>query len=138
MEHRVKQVFAGGIELPAEVGQVIHSGIPGTPIETLYQLDGILYFNGQAYQPRHKVELVTGTIALSNAQTIILINSATNCNIFLPIGVNDQVYRVRNIGAGLATFIPNGSNTVENAGSYQLKLTNAFDLVFYANNWYIL
>lgn len=138
MEHLSKQVFSGGIELPAEVGQVIRDGIPDSPLETLYQIDGILYFNGQAYQQKHKVELVTGTTVLTNVQTIILINSPGNCSIFLPAGVNDKVYRVKNIGAGQATFMPYGSNTVENAGSYQLKLMNAFDLVFYGNNWFVL
>ena len=138
MEYRNIPVFAGGIELPSGAGAAIGSGIPGTCIETLYQIDGILFFNGQAYQPRHKVELVTGTIALSLAQTIVLINSATNCNIFLPVGVDDQVYRVRNIGPGAVTFVGNGANTVEDASTFLLRTTNAFDLVFYGNNWYIL
>lgn len=85
-----------------------------------------------------KVEAITGTVALSDAQKIVLINSATDCNVFLPAGVTDTLYRLRNIGAGKVTLVPNGDDTIENATSYEILTVNAFDLIFYSGNWYIL
>jgi hypothetical protein len=84
-----------------------------------------------------RLEYITGTIVLSTAQNAAIIESPTDCNIFLPQGINNQKYRLRNVGAGKATFIPYGSDTIEKVTSYTLQTTNAFDLVFLNGNWYI-
>ena len=84
------------------------------------------------------VEYITGTTVFSAAQNAAIINSPTDCIIFLPPGTNDLIYRLRNVGTGKITFSANGSDTVEHQPTYTLLTTNAFDLVFYSGNWYIL
>ena len=122
----------------------------------IYRLEGVLYYEDSpltetavielvnalqaqidAKAPILNIEYLTGTSVLSDAQTAILINSVTDCNIFLPPGVNNRSYRIRNVGTGKVTFKPFGSNTVEKDSSYTLLTANAFDLAFYLNNWYI-
>lgn len=84
-----------------------------------------------------KVEYLTGTTVLSEAQNAAIIDSFADCNIFLPSGVNNLKYRLRNVGTGRVTFVPFGSDTVEKQPSYTLLSSNAFDLVFLNGNWYI-
>lgn len=84
-----------------------------------------------------RIEYLTGTTVLSTAQNAAIIDSLTDCNIFLPVGIDNQKYRLRNVGIGKATFVPNGSNTIEKQSSYLLLTSNAFDLVFLNNNWFI-
>lgn len=93
--------------------------------------------NLNAKAPKPHVTVITGTHVLSD-ESVILINSATDCDVFLPAGIDHTVYRIRNIGAGRITFRPFGTNVVEQNLTYTLLTTNAFDLIFYGNNWYIL
>lgn len=90
-----------------------------------------------AKAPKPHVTVITGTHVLSD-ESVILINSATDCDVFLPAGIDHTIYRIRNIGAGRITFRPFGTNVVEQNLTYILLTTNAFDLIFYGNNWYIL
>jgi len=116
-------------------------GIDSTPLtntDTLIQSLQKIQCQLNTKAPVLKIEYLTGTSVLSTAQTAIIINSATDCNVFLPPGVNNQSYRIRNVGPGKVSFKPNGMDTVENVSTYILLTTNAFDLVFYAGNWYIL
>jgi len=84
------------------------------------------------------INYVTGTTVLDNSSDIVIVNSPTNCTIFLPVISGTIAYRVKSIGAGRATLQPNGSDTVENQSSFNILTKNAFDLVSYSNNWYIL
>lgn len=83
------------------------------------------------------IEYLTGTTVLSEAQNAAIIDSVSDCNIFLPQGVNNLKYRLRNVGNGRVTFIPYGTDTIEKSTSYILLTENAFDLVFFNNNWFI-
>ena len=144
----VKQVLYldEGAVLGAGKGLVIGDGIPSVLTNVFYQSGGSLCWNGiniptqsdlSTKQDKPNVMLVTGTYTLSS-ENIVLINSETDCTIFLPPGVVNHFYRMRNIGPGRVTFMANGSNTIELASSYLLLTKNAFDLVFYSNNWYLL
>jgi len=117
---------------------LVQDGTQLTEADTLLQ--GLQKLQVQVNQksPILHVEYITGTTVLSAAQNAAIIDSATDCIIFLPPGVNDLIYRLRNIGIGNVTFSPNGSDTVEKQSTYLLLTTNAFDLVFYSGNWYIL
>ena len=84
------------------------------------------------------VTYITGTVVLDTNISILLINSVTNCTIFLPAASNNITYRVRNIGSGKVTLQPNISDTIEHLPVYTILTTNSFDLVSYSNNWYIL
>jgi len=135
-----------GATLAGGKGLAIGNGTPSVVTDTFYQVDSVLYWNGAAVPnqtamdlklDKPTVTLITGTHVLTN-ESIVLINSATDCAVFLPEGVDGKNYRMRNIGVGKITFMTSGANTVEGAVSYQLLTTNAFDLVFYSNNWYIL
>jgi hypothetical protein len=84
-----------------------------------------------------KVEYLTGTTVLSEAQNAAIIDSFADCNIFLPPGVDNLKYRLRNVGTGKVTFIPNGFDTIEKSSFYVLLTNNAFDLVFLNGNWFL-
>jgi len=84
------------------------------------------------------VTYLTGTSVLDESISIVIINSPINCTIFLPANANNISYRIRNVGPGRVTLQPNGSDTVERSSSFIVLTTNAFDLVCYSNNWYIL
>lgn len=90
-----------------------------------------------AKAPKPHVTVITGTHVLSD-ESVVLIDSATDCDVFLPAGIDHTIYRIRNIGAGRITFRANGINMVELNSIYTLLTMNAFDLIFYGNNWYIL
>lgn len=129
-----------GLSLASQLTGYV-TGIDGTQLtETDTLLQGFQKLQVQVNQksPILHVEYITGTTVLSAAQNAAIIDSATDCIIFLPPGVNDLIYRLRNIGTGSVTFSPNGSDTVEKQSTYLLLTTNAFDLVFYSGNWYIL
>lgn len=81
--------------------------------------------------------LVTGTTVLTN-ESIVLVDSATNCSIFLPAGTANRVFRLRNLAAGTVTIYPDGTETIEGAASFVVLTVNAFDLAFYGTNWYLL
>lgn len=84
-----------------------------------------------------KIEYLTGTTVLSQAQNAAIIDSFADCSIFLPPGVDNLKYRLRNVGTGRVTFVPNGSDTIEKSSSYILHTGNAFDLVFLNGNWFL-
>jgi hypothetical protein len=129
-----------GLSLASQLTGYV-TGIDDTQLtETDTILQGFQKLQVQVNQksPILHVEYITGTTVLSTAQNAAIIDSDTDCIIFLPPGVNDLIYRLRNIGTGSVTFIPNGSDTVEKQTTYLLLTTNAFDLVFYSGNWYIL
>jgi hypothetical protein len=89
-------------------------------------------------QRKPVVSHVTGTTVLDASTDILIINSVVNCDVFLPSISGNTSYRTKSIGSGIATLRPNGLNTVENLPSYSILTKNAFDLVSYSNNWYIL
>ena len=136
----INENFSGGLSLASVLtGYVL--GIDGS---VLVATDSILeafqklqvQVNNKARKP--DVVILTGTTVFDESLSIVLINSATNCTMFLPLGVNSMSYRIRNIGAGKVTFNSFNQDTVEGMLSYQLLTSNAFDLVFCSGNWYIL
>jgi hypothetical protein len=133
---------------PSNIGDIVLStpltGLTTTSDETpLSSLDQILIaFQKLQSQMLAKdnllrIEYLTGTTVLSNAQNAAIINSPIDCNIFLPKGINNQKYRLRNVGTGTVTFIPYSSDTIEKQTSYILLNSNAFDLVFFNGNWFL-
>lgn len=88
--------------------------------------------------PKPSALVVTGTTVLDSTTSVVLINSLNACSIFLPAGVNNLSFRIRNVGSGKVTLIPSGTDTVEKASSYHLLISNSFDLIYYSGNWYIL
>ena len=83
-----------------------------------------------AYQLQ--VTYSTGTVSLSYASPIYLINSASPCNANLPAGVTNAVFTIRNVGTANVTVLPNGTDHVESLTSFILYPSNAINLVFYS------
>lgn len=132
-------ILAGGLTL----GSPIESYTPTVDLTSLSNVDSII----KAFEKLQaqvlskdtslKIEYLTGTTVLSHTQNAAIIDSFSDCNIFLPLGEDNLKYRLRNVGTGRATFIPYGTDTIEKVSSYTLLTTNAFDLVFLNGNWFL-
>jgi hypothetical protein len=86
---------------------------------------------------RQQVEVVNSTTVLTGNQSVVIVNSPNPADIHMPVGEENVVYRIRNMGPGLVLIKPAGTNTVEMGSQYELAAPNAVSLIFTANNWYI-
>jgi hypothetical protein len=107
---------------------------PANPIFTGTVVAPGLFITGGTKQ---QVEIVNSTTVLTGNQSVVIVNSANPADIFLPLGEDNTVYRIRNMGPGLVTIKPAGTNTVELAAQFDLHAPNAVSLIFTSNNWYV-
>jgi Collagen triple helix repeat (20 copies). len=82
------------------------------------------------------IAYVTGTHVLTN-ETHLIVDSSTDCSIYLPVGTATSVFKIKCIGVGRITFVPSGMDTVEYVSNYLLLTVNAVELVFSSGNWHI-
>ena len=120
------------------VGIVIPTGTPSPTTNALYNISGVLGFNGGIVGSNRPVSYSTGTTSVTAASLIYLINSSSPCAANMPAGVSGTVFTIRNVGTANVTVTPNGADTIETLSSFLLYPTNAIDLVYYSGNWYIL
>jgi hypothetical protein len=136
-------LWAGATELLANPGIVISGNTNVLTLTHHITTDRSITFPdvtgtvllSTSYQ-RH-VLFSTGNVNIPTTAPINLIQSATNCTAYLPPGVNDLTFTIRNVGTGQVVVVPNGIDTIENVTFFILLPTNAIDVVYYSGNWYI-
>lgn len=82
-------------------------------------------------------EVVTGTTVLSDAFNNVIVNSQTDCSIFLPAGYNNQMYSIKSVCSAQVTVTPFAGDTIENNSSLNVLQGNEYDLVYFSGTWYI-
>lgn len=129
----------GATTAPPTIGILFGSGAPVSTTNALYQIAGVLYFNGSALASGSSVSGTTGTISIFTGPTALGDSIITQAAGVVMVGGSQTVSGTFGVSgattlsstlnvAGIATFINTGLHVLDTNASHDLIITPGSDL----------
>ena len=98
-----------------------------------------LSIGGSLYQT---LKVYTNNTILDESQSFVLMNSPQDLSVNLPNGIENRIYRIKNVGSGTVLILASNNELIEQLGggyssSLILNSPNVVSLAFYQSTWYL-